>query len=258
MTIEAESSPEGSASGHRRIVAALLVLATLVTFLAIFSIWVNRQALNTDNWVNTSDKLLQNEEVKSQLSNYLADQLFASVDVQGELEKTFPPRLAPWPVQPPGSESARSPGSRKGLGNFPGRKPLERGEPRCPRNSVEDLERRGLGGLDQRRRSHPGPRVVGLRKRRPARGRRQTRLESPARRRPADDPQVRRALRGAGHQQAGPANFRSFSRCWRSSSTDSRSTSPAHAAGRRCARSASVSSLPVCSASCSEGSPGTR
>jgi hypothetical protein len=95
MTIEAESSPEGSASGHRRIVAALLVLATLVTFLAIFSIWVNRQALNTDNWVNTSDKLLRNEEVKTQLSNYLADQLFASVDVRAELEKTFPPRLAP-------------------------------------------------------------------------------------------------------------------------------------------------------------------
>ena len=63
--------------------------------MAIFSIWVNRQALNTDNWVHTSDKLLQNDEVKTQLSNYLADELFANVDVQAELEKTFPPRLAP-------------------------------------------------------------------------------------------------------------------------------------------------------------------
>ncbi len=95
MTNEAESSAETRASGHPHIVAALLVVATLIAFLAIFSIWVNRQALNTDNWVNTSDKLLQNEEVKTQLSNYLADQLFASVDVQAELEKTFPPRLAP-------------------------------------------------------------------------------------------------------------------------------------------------------------------
>ena len=67
----------------------------MVTFLAVFSIWVNRQALNTDNWVDTSDKLLQNEEVKTQLSNYLADELFANVDVQAELEKTLPPRLAP-------------------------------------------------------------------------------------------------------------------------------------------------------------------
>jgi hypothetical protein len=67
----------------------------LLAFLAIFSIWVNRQALNTDNWVHTSDKILQNDEVRTQLSNYLADELFANVDVQAELEKTFPPRLAP-------------------------------------------------------------------------------------------------------------------------------------------------------------------
>jgi hypothetical protein len=95
MTIDSETPTEGSASGHPRIVAALLVVGTLVAFLAIFSIWVNRQALNTDNWVSTSDKLLQNDEVRSQLSNYLANELFANVDVQAELEKTFPPRLAP-------------------------------------------------------------------------------------------------------------------------------------------------------------------
>jgi hypothetical protein len=70
-------------------------LATLIAFVAIFSIWVNRQALNTDNWVSTSDKLLQNEEVQTRLSNYLADQLFENVDVEAELEATLPPRLAP-------------------------------------------------------------------------------------------------------------------------------------------------------------------
>jgi hypothetical protein len=70
-------------------------LATLIAFVAIFSIWVNRQALNTDNWVNTSEQLLQNEEVQTRLSNYLADQLFENVEVQAELEATFPPRLAP-------------------------------------------------------------------------------------------------------------------------------------------------------------------
>jgi hypothetical protein len=73
----------------------LLVLATLIAFVGIFSIWVNRQALNTDNWVSTSDRLLQNEEVQTRLSVYLADQLFANVDVEAELEQTLPPRLAP-------------------------------------------------------------------------------------------------------------------------------------------------------------------
>jgi hypothetical protein len=82
-------------SGHPRVVTALLVVATLIAFLAVFSIWVNRQALDTDNWVDTSGKLLRNDEIRTQLSNYLADQLFANVDVEGELEKTFPPRLAP-------------------------------------------------------------------------------------------------------------------------------------------------------------------
>jgi hypothetical protein len=90
-----ERTVEQDRSGHPRIVTALLVVATLIAFLAIFSIWVNRQALNTDNWVNTSGKLLRNDEIRTQLSNYLADELFANVDVQAELEKTFPPRLAP-------------------------------------------------------------------------------------------------------------------------------------------------------------------
>jgi hypothetical protein len=90
-----ERSVEQDGSGHPRIVAALVVVATLIAFLAVFSIWVNRQALNTDNWVDTSGKLLRNDEIRAQLSNYLADELFANVDVQAELEKTFPPRLAP-------------------------------------------------------------------------------------------------------------------------------------------------------------------
>jgi len=71
------------------------VLGAILTFAAIFSIWVNRQALNTDNWVNTSTRLIQNEEVRSQLSDYLANQLFANVDVAGELREALPPRLAP-------------------------------------------------------------------------------------------------------------------------------------------------------------------
>lgn len=80
-------------AGHPKIVAGLLLLGTLLAFVAIFSIWANRQALNTDNWVDTSEKVLQNQEVQSQLSSYVAAQLFANVDVQAELAKTLPPEL---------------------------------------------------------------------------------------------------------------------------------------------------------------------
>jgi len=73
----------------------MLAVGGLLTFVAIFSIWINRQALNTDNWVNTSGKLLENKDVQSQLSNFLVTQLYANVDVQGELAGALPPKLAP-------------------------------------------------------------------------------------------------------------------------------------------------------------------
>jgi hypothetical protein len=81
--------------GHPRVVVALLALATLLMVVGIFSVWINRQALNTDNWVNTSTKLLQNEDVQGQLAIYLSDQLIANVNVEEELQKALPPRLAP-------------------------------------------------------------------------------------------------------------------------------------------------------------------
>jgi hypothetical protein len=92
MTGSAHEVPK---SGHSKIVAVLLGLATVLAVVAIFSIWANRQALNTDNWVNTSDKVLQDPKVQSQLSTYIAAELFANVDVQAELAKALPPQLKP-------------------------------------------------------------------------------------------------------------------------------------------------------------------
>ena len=91
----AEPRPRREAGHREASQPRLVVLATLIlAFFAIFSIWANRQALNTDNWVHTSDRLLQNKKVDERLSAYLADQLFANVDVQAELEKALPPQLA--------------------------------------------------------------------------------------------------------------------------------------------------------------------
>jgi len=84
-----------SRRGHRRWALAFTILGAILTFGAIFSIWVNRQALNTDNWVDTSTRLVQNEEVRAQLSDYLANELFADADVAGELRESLPPRLEP-------------------------------------------------------------------------------------------------------------------------------------------------------------------
>jgi hypothetical protein len=97
-TATARSPRDGAGSprpGHPRWALALIVLGTILTFAAIFSIWVNRQALNTNNWVDTSTHLIQNEEVRHQLADYLANQLVAKADLAGELREALPPRLAP-------------------------------------------------------------------------------------------------------------------------------------------------------------------
>jgi hypothetical protein len=83
------------ARGHQKLSRALVVVGTLVTLLAIFSIWANRQLLNTDNWVSTSDRLLTNEQVDERLANYLAEEVFTGERLEAKLEEALPPRLAP-------------------------------------------------------------------------------------------------------------------------------------------------------------------
>src|SRR3954453_5074563 len=87
-----------SAAGHRahrKLALALIVVATLLAFLACFSLWANRQLLDTDNWTDTSTKLLEDKEIRDQISIFLVDQLYDNVDVQGELSRALPPRAAP-------------------------------------------------------------------------------------------------------------------------------------------------------------------
>src|SRR3954447_25487987 len=76
--------------GRRRVVRGLVILGSVLAFLSVFAIWTERQALNTDDWVHTSGRLLKNETIRSTLSNYLVDQLYENVDVRKELEEILP------------------------------------------------------------------------------------------------------------------------------------------------------------------------
>jgi hypothetical protein len=76
--------------GRRRTVKALVALGSLLAFLSVFAIWTERQALNTDDWVATSDRLLQNAEIRSAVGDYLVDQLYENVNVEKELEAILP------------------------------------------------------------------------------------------------------------------------------------------------------------------------
>ena len=69
------------------------MVATLIGFVGAFAVWINRQALNTDNWTDTSTKLLANKQIDDALGTYLVNQLFTSVDVAGELRSRLPPQV---------------------------------------------------------------------------------------------------------------------------------------------------------------------
>jgi hypothetical protein len=78
----------------RRIaVTALLILGTLFWTAFGLGLWAQRQALDTDNWVQTSDQLLENEQIRSTLAFFIVDQLYDSQAVQARLETVLPPRL---------------------------------------------------------------------------------------------------------------------------------------------------------------------
>ncbi len=76
--------------GRRRLVNTLVVFGSLFAFLSVFAIWTERQALNTDDWVQTSDRLIENKEIRAAVADYLVDQLYANVDVEQELEGILP------------------------------------------------------------------------------------------------------------------------------------------------------------------------
>ena len=82
------------AGGGRRIAFWLvLVLSTVLATVAIFAVWANRQLLNTDNWTKTSTQLLENPAIRAQTATFLTDQLYANVDVQGEIQGFLPSNL---------------------------------------------------------------------------------------------------------------------------------------------------------------------
>jgi Short C-terminal domain len=86
-------SEDRPARPHRVLVATLFVLATLIGFAGAFAVWVNRQALNTDNWATTSGKLLANKQIDDALGTYLVNELFSNVDVASELRTRLPTQL---------------------------------------------------------------------------------------------------------------------------------------------------------------------
>jgi len=90
--IPAESAP---LSRNRAIaVWTLVVVASLLMLFSSLTIWVKRQALETDAWTNASGQMLANDEIRQQLSIYLVDTLFSSADATAKIQQSLPANRA--------------------------------------------------------------------------------------------------------------------------------------------------------------------
>lgn len=77
-------------SGHGGAIAVSLVLATIAAFAAIYGLWLNRQALSTRGWTNTSSHLIANNEVRGAVADVAQRELFAAVHVDRVLGSVLP------------------------------------------------------------------------------------------------------------------------------------------------------------------------
>ena len=82
-----------SAAGPSRWVHLLIVMAWVIGVLSGINVWVDQQLLDTDNWVDASDDLLADENVRQVLAAYLVDELYAAVDVAEELGTRLPDEI---------------------------------------------------------------------------------------------------------------------------------------------------------------------
>src|SRR5262245_25639292 len=73
---------------------ALVAVASLLLLVASLTIWVKRQALDTDSWTNASGEMLANDEIRQQLSIYLVDRVFTSTDATTRIQEALPPERA--------------------------------------------------------------------------------------------------------------------------------------------------------------------
>jgi hypothetical protein len=90
---EVSEPPTDAGSSRPRIAIALIIIASVIGFFSVYALWIKRQALETDTWTRTSSQLLENEEIRDAVANFLVAQLYAHVDVEGQIERRLPPDL---------------------------------------------------------------------------------------------------------------------------------------------------------------------
>src|SRR5687767_14107241 len=70
---------------------ALTVLGALLLVISIAANFVERQALDNDEFEETARQLLTDDDIQQRVAATMTDQLFANVDVEAALQERLPP-----------------------------------------------------------------------------------------------------------------------------------------------------------------------
>jgi hypothetical protein len=79
--------------GRKIGIGVLLAFGTLFWTCFGLGLWAERQALDTDNWVDTSTQLLEDEEIREALGAFIVDRVYSSDAVEEQIREVLPPRL---------------------------------------------------------------------------------------------------------------------------------------------------------------------
>jgi Short C-terminal domain len=89
---DARTEPAGRAGSRAGTIGSyvLVGLAGLLLFLTTFAVWVDRVALETEVFADTSSELIQSEEIRRAIATTAVDEIYDSVDVEEELKGPLP------------------------------------------------------------------------------------------------------------------------------------------------------------------------
>jgi hypothetical protein len=78
---------------RRAAATTLVVLASFLVFASAFAIYLREVVLDTQTWADTTGEMLENDQIRPLLADYLVDELYANVNVADELAERLPDAL---------------------------------------------------------------------------------------------------------------------------------------------------------------------
>jgi len=74
-------------------VGLLIAAGSLLVIVSVLSIWLTTVALDNATWRSTSQQMIQNPEIQTEVAEYLVNQLYNSNAVQNDVSGVLPPAL---------------------------------------------------------------------------------------------------------------------------------------------------------------------